>query len=186
MAEPALQPSAMTFEEAALLDPDQYAGEIVQGEWIPVSKNTWRHSEIVSNVSFLLQQYARQQRGWRVGAGDPGSKLSHDPDTLRAPDAAIIREDRRPAGRGAEGWLEGAPDVAVEVVGDGQTASELVKKAMEYLAAGAKMVWVLDPEPQLLLVLTPPNQIRILGAEDTLDAGAVLPGFTCKVSEFFE
>lgn len=48
------------------------------------------------------------------------------------------------------------------------------------------MVWVLDPDPQLLMRFTPPNQIRILTAEETLEGGDVLPGFTCRVSEFFE
>src|SRR5688500_16314633 len=115
MAEPALQARRLTFEDAALLDPDTQAGELVDGEWVPVSRGTWRHGEIMLNVGLLLRAYSRSSPGWSVAVGDPGARLKRDPDRLRGPDVAIIRADRRPTGRGAEGWLDGAPEVAVEI-----------------------------------------------------------------------
>jgi Uma2 family endonuclease len=178
-------PAPMTFEEAAKLDPETHAGEIVDGVWVPVTGSTWRHGEIATTVAFLLKLYAREHPGWSVAVGDPGTKLARNPDRLRGPDVGIIRADRRPTGKGVAGWLEGAPDVAVEIMGDSQSMSELIKKALEYLAAGAKMVWVIDTEPERLLLLTPPDHVRILGLEDTLDGGDALPGFSCKVAELF-
>ena len=176
----------MTFEDAARLDPDSEPGDLVRGEWVPVTKNTWRHGEIAINVGVLLKHYARTNAGWSVAVGDPGTKLGRDPDVLRGPDVAIVRAARRPTGRGAEGWLVGAPDVAIEVIGDGQSLSELTKKALEYLGAGAKMVWVLDPDPQRVMLFTPPDRVRILGPGDALEGGDVLPGFRCEVAELFE
>jgi Uma2 family endonuclease len=186
MGDPALQRADMTFEQAALLDPDAAPGEIDGGRWVPMTRGTWRHGKIVVNVSVLLSLYSRAHPGWSVAAADPGTRLGHDPDILRGPDVAIVRVEREPQGRGADGWLEGAPDVAVEVLGDAQSASELAKKALEYLAAGAKMVWVLDPEPARLLLFTPPDRIRVLGRDEILDGGDVLPGFSCRVAEMFE
>lgn len=176
----------MTFDEAARLDPDQHAGEIDQGRWVPVTKNTWSHGEIVANVTTLLRLYARSHPGWSVAAGDPGAKLREDPDTLRGPDVGMVRSERRPTGSGAQGWLDGAPDLAVEILGDAQTASELTRKALEYLAAGGRMVWILDPGPRRVLVLTPPNHVRVVGRDDTLDGGEAVPGLACKVAELFE
>ncbi len=186
MAEPAITFRPMTFEKAARLDPDQEAGDIVQGRWTPVSRDTWKHALIVGNAYALLRQYCRENREWIAGVGDPGTKLTRNPDTLRGPDVGVIRSERLPTGKGAQGWLDGAPDLAVEVTSDNQTASELARKGLEYLAAGGKMVWVVDPDAQLVLVLTAPNHLQIYGVADTLDAGDVLPGFTCPVSEFFE
>jgi Uma2 family endonuclease len=176
----------MTIEEAARLDPDEFSGEIVAGEWVPVTKGTWRHGVITLNVGLLLRAYARKNPGWSVSVGDPGTKLAHDPDTLRGPDVAIVRAERVPSGRGSKGWLEGAPDIAVEVVGDAQSVSELAEKALEYLAAGAKAVWVLDPEPRRVLVFAPNQEVRVLGPGETLDAPEALPGFCCLVDELFE
>jgi Uma2 family endonuclease len=174
----------MTFEEAAFLDHDETPGELVAGRFVPVPKSTWRHGKIMVKTGILLELYAREHPGWSVAVGNPGTKLRHDPDTLRRPDVAVVRAERVPEGRGADGWLEGAPDLAVEIVGDSQTVSELVGKAAEYLVAGAKMVWVLQPEASSILVLTS-NHARMLEPDALLDGGELLPGFSCRVRELF-
>lgn len=183
--EPGTQPT-MTFEEAARLDPDEQAGEIDHGRWVPVTKNTWSHGELVTNIASLLWTYARTSGKWRVSSGDPGARLKRNPDVLRGPDVAVIDAARRPTGKGAEGWLSGAPDLAVEVAGDDQSATELARKALEYLGAGGKLVWVVDGSVEQVMVFTPPNHLRVLGRDDVLDGGEALPGFECRVSELFE
>jgi Uma2 family endonuclease len=75
----------MTFEEAAGLDHKEQPGEIVDGEWVPVTKSTWRHGEITSAINFLLRLYAREHPGWSVSVADPGVKLARNPDRLRGP-----------------------------------------------------------------------------------------------------
>jgi Uma2 family endonuclease len=186
MAEPAPKERPMTFEEAARLDPDEHPGELDRGKWVPVTRNTWLHGKIMINVGALLKQYAREHPGWSVASGDPGTKLARDPDLLRGPDVAVLRADREPTGRGAGGWVDGAPELVVEISGDDQSASELAAKALEYLAAGGKAVWVVDPHPRRVIVYTPPALVRVLGPDDILDGGEALPGFACKVADLFE
>ena len=185
MSEPARE-RLITFEEAAQLDPDDEAGELDQGKWVPMTKGTWRQGEVVVNIATLLKLYTKTHPGWSVAAADPGTKLQRNPDVLRGPDVAVTRAERRPTGRGAAGWLEGAPDLAVEVIGDAQSTSELARKALEYLAAGARIVWVVDADPRRVLVFTPPDHVRVLGQDDDLDGGDLLPGFSCTVAEIFE
>jgi Uma2 family endonuclease len=176
----------MTFEEAARLDPDLSPGELDDGAWVPVTRSTWRHGTLVGNAYSALREYARTHPGWSVSVGDPGTKLGHSPDILRGPDVGVVAKEREPTGKGAEGWLEGAPDFVVEVAGDAQAPSLLAKKALEYLAAGAKMVCIIDPEPERVMIYEPPNRVRILGRDEVLDAGEVLPGFSCPVAQLFE
>jgi Uma2 family endonuclease len=185
MAEPAVRPAPLTFADVERLDPDLQPGDLVEGVWVPVSKNTWRHGEIVFRISMLLGAWAERSPGWSISVGDPGTKLRRDPDGLRGPDIGIVREERRPTGTGQAGWLEGAPDLAVEVVGDNQSASELMEKALEYLRAGGKTVWVVDPAGQRVILVTPPNQFSILGPGDRLEGAEALPGFACTVKELF-
>lgn len=151
-----------------------------------MTRNTWRHGVIVGNAYALLRQYAREHPGWSVSVGDPGTKLSRGPDVLRGPDVGIVRAERVPQGHGSEGWLEGAPDVAVEVVGDAQSASDHAKKALEYLGAGAKMVWVLDGDAERVIFYTAPDHVRVCGRDEQLDGGEALPGFVCSVADLFE
>jgi Uma2 family endonuclease len=176
----------MTFEEAARLDANERSGELDRGRWIPMTRGTWRHGHIALNVGILLGMYAKQHAGWSVATNDPGTRLQQNPDVLRGPDVGVIRSERVPTGKGVQGWLDGAPELAVEVMGDGQTSSELLRKALEYLGAGSQLVWILDPEAQQVIVVSPPDRIRVLAREETLDGGAVLPGFSCSVLELFE
>lgn len=176
----------MTFEAAAELDPDVDGGELEAGRFVPVTRNTWHHGEIVGNAYAVLRACARSRSGWSVAVGDPGTKLRRDPPTLRGPDVGLIRAERRPTGKGVEGWLEGAPDLAVEVSGDAPGWSELMKKALEYLGAGSRMVWLLDPDARRVVVCTPPSSVKVLGPDDELDGGEALPDFRCRVTELFE
>ena len=82
--------------------------------------------------------------------------------------------------------LVGAPDLSIEVLSGTHAAGELFEQALEYLAAGGKQVWIVDPDSERVVVVDPPNQFRVVGREDTLDGGAALPGFSCLVSELFE
>jgi Uma2 family endonuclease len=175
----------MTFEDAARLDPDTDAGELDGGTWVPVTRSTWLHGKIVANITVLLGLYLRQQPGLSLSTGDPGTRLSRSPDVLRGPDIGVTRIEREPTGQGSDGWLEGSPELAVEVIGDSQSASELAHKALEYLRAGALIVWVVDPGPRRVIVYTPPNAVAVLGADDVLDGGTLMPGFACKVAELF-
>lgn len=175
----------LTFEDAARLDPDREGGEVVRGEWVPVTRNTWKHGEVVVNIAVLLKLWARSHPGWSIAAADPGTKLSRSPATLRGPDVAMVRADRVPEGRGADGWLEGAPELAVEVLGDTQSVAQAMQKALEYLEAGAKLVWLIDRESARVVVLTPPDHVRTVPETGELDGGDVLPDFRCKVEELF-
>ena len=150
-----------------------------------MTRATWRHGEIVLQIAFVLKLYPKEHGGFSVAVADPGVKLAHNPDRLRGPDVGAVKKERVPTGKGADGWLEGAPDVAVEVMSDNQSISEMTQKALEYLAGGAKMVWLVDPEPRRLVLFTPPNNVQIIGPDDTLDGGDVLPGFRCLVTELF-
>jgi len=175
----------MTFAEAASLDPDAQSGELDAGRWVPVTRNTWRHGEVVATIAALLFQWSRTDRVFSVATGDPGTKLGHDPDVLRGPDVAVIRRERAPTGKGADGWLEGGPDLAVEVLGDSQTVAEAMTKALQYVSAGSSRVWLVDPEARRVVVVSPPNAVRVCAEEDTLDGEDVLPGFSCRVAELF-
>lgn len=174
-----------TFADVASLDPERSAGELVRGVWLPATRNTWKHGEIVANVAVLLKLWARTHPEWSVSVGDPGTKLARDPDVLRGPDVGVVRRDRVPTGTGEDGWLEGSPDFAVEVLGDAQSTAVAMEKVLELLAAGAQLVWIVDPIAERVLVMTPPDHVAVVGAKGTLDASSVLPELRCSVSDIF-
>jgi Uma2 family endonuclease len=115
-----------------------------------------------------------------MSIGDPGTKLSHQPDVLRGPDVGLVGSAREPVGQGEQGWLEGAPDLVCEVKGDPQSTADLTRKALEYLRAGAKYVCALDDAAKELLLFTPPDHVQVLASDDAVEAPDLLPGFSSQ------
>ena len=61
----------------------------------------------------------------------------------------------------------------------------MARKRQEYFAAGVQLVWLVDPEARTVEVFTAPEQSAVLHAEQTLEGGAVLPGFALPLQELF-
>jgi Uma2 family endonuclease len=59
------------------------------------------------------------------------------------------------------------------------------QKCLEYLAAGAKLVWLVFPETRRIHVYRSPKEVEVLTDEDMLTAEPVIPGFSCPVAEIF-
>ena len=77
-------------------------------------------------------------------------------------------------------------DLVVEVVSKSNTKAEIARKLTEYFAAGTRLAWVVEPKPQTVRVHTAPGEFVVLGIDDSLDGGGVLPGFRLAVRDLFE
>ncbi len=119
-----------------------------------------------------------------VTGAETGFHIFYDPDTVRAPDAAFIRRENLPP-TPERGFFPAAPDLAVEVLSPGDRASEVLAKVKDWLAAGCRAVWVLDPETETVTVYCGLDRIVILGLADTLTGDEVLPGFSIRVGDIF-
>jgi Uma2 family endonuclease len=79
-----------------------------------------------------------------------------------------------------------SPDLVVEVLSPSETASALEAKLDDYRACGTPLIWVIDPARRTVMIIASDAPTHWLREGDTLDAGQVLPGFTCAVAELFE
>jgi Uma2 family endonuclease len=77
------------------------------------------------------------------------------------------------------------PDICVEVVSPNDLADEIETKINEYFEAGVRLVWIVYPRHERCYVHEPTRQVRCLTRDDSLDGGAVLPGFILPLSELF-
>jgi Uma2 family endonuclease len=105
---------------------------------------------------------------------------------VRIPDVSFTCWDRFPGRRRPTTPVpQLATNLAVEVLSRGNTSGEMAAKRQDYFTAGVELVWGLDPRARTVLVLTSLTQSTTLGIGDTLDGGAVLPGFTLTVQDLF-
>ena len=121
-----------------------------------------------------------------VIGNDVGIITQHDPDTVRGADIAVFLHPSWQGKPAPEGYIDEPADLIVEVRSPSQNWSMVLKKVGEYLAMGTRLVWVIDPQRQRVTVFSPDQEPITYAAENELDGGEVLPGFRCRVAEFFE
>ena len=82
----------------------------------------------------------------------------------------------------ASGYAPFAPDLAAEIVSPGDRPGEVLAQVAQWLDAGATIVWVIDPDRTEARVYRADGELTIVGAEGSLVAEGVLPGFTCALA----
>jgi Uma2 family endonuclease len=133
----------------------------------------------------LLGRFLDQHDLGFVLPGDATLRLK--PGRVRLPDVSFVSWDQFPDRKLPRQRVPPlAPDLAVEVISEGNTATEMKNKLQEYFTAGVRLVWYVYPETRTVQVYTSLADVRLLGEDDTLDGGSVLPGFRLSVREWFE
>ena len=140
------------------------------------------HGDIVYEIGFRLGEFVRPRKLGKILAAETGFLLSSQPDTVRAADVAFIRAGRLPI---SPGYIAGAPDLAVEVLSPDDRPGYVREKVAEWLEAGARAVWVVDPRARTIAVHLRGRKVRVLDESEALRGGEVLPGFVLAVREIF-
>jgi len=175
----------ITAEELFRMPDDGMRHELIRGELRTMTHPGYEHGRVAAEIGGLLRSHARRTGSGVTVAAETGFVLARNPDTVRAPDAAFIAKDRAETiGRTQKYWPE-APVLAVEVISPNDTHREVRDKALEWLAAGSKMVLVLDPPKRTATVYRGQGDAHVYGAEDTLDLRDAVPGFSVAVAELF-
>lgn len=164
--------------------PNDQRRELVKGEIRIMAPTGFDHGVVTARLTYLLARHIYERNlGVLLGA-ETGFRLSPDPDTVRAADVAFVRADRVPTERPTKYW-QGAPDLAVEVVSPGDTHEEVEEKVADYLAAGTRSVWVVNPKRRSITLHRPGQNPVVLRDTDTLTDPDVLPGLSFSVAEAF-
>lgn len=174
----------MTAEDLAAMPDDGNHYELLRGELVTMPPTGFDHGIVSMGAGWHLKNYVRETDAGEV-VMEVGFVLSRNPLTVLAPDVAFVRRDRVPDPAARAGFVEMAPDLAVEVVSPSNTAAALQDKILTYLEAGVRLVLVLEPTRRVATVHTPDRLARTLLADETFDGGEVLPGFKVLVADLF-
>ena len=173
----------MTAEELFRLPDDNCRHALVRGELQRMAAAGFRHGAVIMNVAGPLSQHVKAHRLGVVCGAETGFVLARDPDTVLAPDVAFVRQERIAASGLPATFWEGAPDLAVEVTSPGDTRPEVADKAASWLAAGTRLVWVVDPRRAVVTIHEPDGTPRRLAGSDVLGGEPVFPGFRLPVTD---
>lgn len=178
----------MTAEEFAVFldrpENQERFFELVRGEVIELSRPQMPHGVVCANTVRILGNHSFAIGEGVVVSNDTGVVLERDPDTVRGPDIAWY-ENGRSYEEIPRAWSEDPPRLAVEVLSPNDRADQVMLKINDYLASGVALVWLIDPEQQCVGIYRPDKAPRLLRANEEITGEDVLPGFRCKVADFF-
>ena len=175
----------VTAQQLAEMPDDGYRYELVRGEIRKMAPSFEEHGLVSANIAGDLIPYVRRNGLGRVIIAETGYLLESDPDTVRAPDVSFIRQDRvSPPGQ-RRSFVQGAPDLAFEVLSPGNRPGPMAEKVADYLATGCRMVVVVDPVLRTATLHFPGQEPQVLSEADTLDGGEVVPGWQMPIGEIF-
>mgnify|MGYP001611492598 CR=1 FL=1 len=129
----------------------------------------------------LLNIYVRQHQLGRVYTAETTFQVGA---SGRKPDTAFVSQARIPENTRQASPVP--PDLAIEVVLPSDAFYEVQGKAFEYLDAGTKMVWVVDPVSKTVTVYRSGDVLKTVTRNQTLTGEDVVEGFSCSVAEIFE
>jgi len=175
----------LSLQEFENLDDDGfYRHELVHGMLVREAPPNAEHGWLCARLVRLLDEFVERTKAGVVLV-ESGFVLTADPPTIRAPDIAFVDRSRTAGGFPQRAYIQGAPDLAIEIRSPSNRAARISDKVRDYLEAGSKLVWVVDPYARSVVVHRPGADARVLGSGDELDGAEVLPDFRLRVIRIF-
>ncbi|MGH7588020.1 MAG: Uma2 family endonuclease [Gemmatimonadota bacterium] len=179
------QGALLTLDEFERLPDDESRTELVRGRLVREPPAGMDHGWLANRLAVLISLFVDRHALGEVFTNDTGFVLFEEPPTVRAPDVAFVSRDRLPPPEESVGFGHLAPDLAVEIISPSNTAIEILAKVEDYLEAGTRLVWVVEPSRRRVAVYRSQDELHLLSETDELDGKDVLPGFSVKVAEIF-
>jgi Uma2 family endonuclease len=182
-----LQPPPGTATEDDVSEAEEKTGclcELVDGTL--VEKAVGYYEDRVGVVLICCLETIQNRRDLGIVLGAAGM-MRPRPGVVRMPSVAFYSWSQFPNRLLPRGEiLDRTPELAGEILRPDNTEQEMKRKRDEYFGGGAQVVWQVYPETKRVRVYTAVDQFEELGEDQTLTGGAVLPGFTLSVRQWFE
>ncbi|MCC7363968.1 MAG: Uma2 family endonuclease [Dehalococcoidia bacterium] len=179
----------LTAEEFAELpgDPRGWRSELVCGRVREMPPAGARHGLLASRLICALSDHSSPGASGAVLAR-AGYVIRRNPDVVRGPDVSFIAAAAIPEGGLPDGYVEGPPSLAIEVVSPHDLDRDVAEKLAQWLEAGTPVVWVVRPKNNTVTVHRPNGDAHTYGGTDVLtsaDAGFAAEGFALPLAELF-
>jgi Uma2 family endonuclease len=167
-------------EEDLLNTPDDGIYELVDGE-IRLSPGGGRHGKTSMALVVLLGAFVKEHRLGHLMGPDTGHRMPGG--NVRCPDVSFIASGRFPNEQVPDDFVSLSPDLAVEVVSPTDRPRWILDNVGEYLEAGVRLVWVIDPQKARATAYRSLTDVHEIGPDDDLEGADVVPGFRCRLRE---
>ncbi len=147
----------------------------------PTSK---KHGVLESRLDRSLGAFIESRGLGEAFVGEVGIYIQRNPDRIRAADFAFVSKERLAASP-AEGFLQVAPELVVEILSPNDAWQEVRRKIGEYFSIGVERVWIVEPENRDVLIYRSSLEAISVGEGEMLKGEEVLEGFSLAVADLF-
>ena len=164
--------------------------EVVDGEVIlltpPFNYNQLYHQTIIGNIFYPVWLFVKE-RGLGEALFAPFDiVVQREPLRVRQPNIEFTSNER--AGILGD-WIEGGPDLLVEIISPNNNRSYIESKLADYALINVLEIWVLSPEAHNIEVLRLEGgqwrRAYIRGVGERLES-VVLPGLALDIADIFQ
>ncbi len=171
---------------------DRWRYEIISGQLLRLPAADLRYEQIAGDFLRTISAFVLNKGLGRVTVPGTGFLISPpgEPDTVLAPAVAFVRAEHLPDEQATPParYLRAVPDLVIELAAPGQLRAMLSEKTALWLAAGARLVWVVWPnrrQVEVSRLIDGEPSMQTLNADGILDGGDVLPGFSARIQHIF-
>jgi Uma2 family endonuclease len=167
----------------AVNDHENRLCELIDGVLVEKTRGA-PESHVACEISRRMGNFVvEHQLGVVFGSDCPFRLL---PSLVRLPDTSFVSFDQLPNRKlPVEAIADLVPELAVEVLSEGNTKREMERKLKDYFLAGVRLVWFIDPDKRQGQIYTAPDEVRSVSENEAMDGGDVLPGFRLPLHELF-
>jgi Uma2 family endonuclease len=180
---PAVNLTEDQFFELCQINRDLRIERNAAGELLIMTPVGWETGDRETESATQLRNWAKRDGTGVATGSSTGFRL---PNTAtRAPDAAWVlrsRLEQVPPERRKQ-FLPLCPDFVLELRSPSDRLSDVQDKMQEYIANGARLGWLLDPESRQVYVDRPDAPVERLDNPGTVSGDPVLPGFVLNLRE---
>ncbi len=173
----------MTYDQYCLLPEDRNQYELIDGELIVTPSPKSRHQEIVVKLTSALYAYVSSHSLGTVYVAPMDTIF--DQYTVLQPDILFVSQER--LAEVAKEWIEGPPDLVVEVLSPTSVDRYRRRKLAVYSQFGVREYWIVDPEDCAIDLYEPARKgtelVRRFSYRETFESP--LLGFKLDVATIF-
>jgi Uma2 family endonuclease len=176
-------PARVSLAEFLAMEEEKPYLELIEGEIIPKAIAGPYHSAIVSRLIARLAVYLE-----RTGEGFVDTELRHVSEAderVYLPDVSVTLKGRFPEGLGARGPVPVVPDFAIEVLSPDDRPSRVLERVEFYTSHGTRLLWIVDPELETVMVYREGEFQGVFRAPQTLDGSPVLREWSIGLADLF-
>ena len=171
-----------TVEDFLLLEESNLPCELINGELFMSPAPSLIHQVVIGNLYEILKSYSRKTGGF---AGISPLDVFLDQKNVFQPDILFILKENR--SRLTDRGIEGAPDLAIEVISPSNSFKDRNQKKNLYQKFGVIEYWIIDPGNKTLEIydfVSGENPVLYLAEEGDVTS-KLLPNLSFRFADLF-